>query len=195
MSKKKVKIKKAKKSTARKLLFDFMPVFAGVIIALFLNNIKTRIDNHKFLKEIMVNIESATVDNIEVLQKQLIQNRTVADTLFKYIEDKNVNLGEVFMKIGGKGLDIQPLDFSTWNVLKTSPLLTDVDLKLSSLQYKVEETYRMSSEVILTNISTLDFNSRDRDEKRRIYVSIATYNSYCDDQLNLFNDIQKIVSE
>ena len=195
MTKKKVKTKKGKKSPLKKLLLDFTPVFAGVIIALFLNNIKTRIDNHKFLNEIFASIETSTDENIETLQNQLTQNRKVADSLYKYIDNENMNLVFVFMKMGGKGINIQPLDFSAWNVLKSSPLLTKVDLKITSLQYKVEETYRMSSELITSNITILGINSKSKDEKEKIFVSISTYNSYCEEQLNLFNKIKEIIAK
>ncbi len=192
MKKKKRKNWKIKK-ILKKLFLDFIPVFAGVVIALLLSNLKSRIDDNKFIKEILEKIELTANENINTLDIILVNNKKLTDSLLFYINDETVSISDVFSRTNG--IKILPLDFSAWNVLKTSPLLTRVNYEIISMQYAAEETYKISNEVILGRFNMIRMDSKNAVDKETLYAVLYDFNIACESQVKIFENIKNLASE
>lgn len=192
MEKKKRKNKKIKK-ILKKLFLDFIPVFAGVVIALLLSNLKSRIDDNKFIKDILEKIELTANANINTLDNMLTRNKRITDSLLFYMNNKTLSISDVFSKTNG--IKILPLDFSAWNVLKTSPMVTRVNYEIISLQYAAEETYKISNELILGRFNMLQMDSKNAVDKEMLYAVLNDFNIACESQIRVFENIKNLTSE
>ncbi len=65
----------------KKILLELVPVFLGVILALFFNNINESRIERKKIAGLLTKVELGTEKNIQNLNMQLQQNQKVMDSL------------------------------------------------------------------------------------------------------------------
>lgn len=58
------------KEKIKKILLDMIPVILGILIALFIGNIKENIDDKSFVKKILSSVSQELEENKTVLEKQ-----------------------------------------------------------------------------------------------------------------------------
>ena len=184
---------KTLKERALKITFDFVPVFAGVIIALILNNIKEHRDDKKFLQNILDKIEANAEYNIYNLEDMLKKNRKLSDSLLFYADDKSIDISDILSKTGG--MDIFPLDFSAWNVLKASPLVTDVEYEIVSKLYLLEEMNKLGNDMILNSLNMIERGSASPLKKEKFQGDVSDFNNGCEGMMDAFKAIKEYLEE
>ena len=129
----------------KKQLLDFIPVFLGVVLALFFNNINEDRVQQNQIEGLLEKIALGTEKNIENLTIQLNQNQRVMDTALLYLDDPEVSIGMIRSR--ARGIRYIQFDLAAWNVLKSSELLVDVDYELVSMLYLLNEHINNSNEI------------------------------------------------
>lgn len=172
----------------KKPLFEFIPVFLGVVLALFFNNLnESRIERGK-INGLLTKIELGTQKNIDNLEEQLTQNQKVLDSLMYYRDNTKVRIGDILSNT--KGIRYIQFDLAAWNVLKSSELLVDVDYDLTSLLYLLNESI-----VYDANTLKVPDNASDKASKGEFITSLSDYIVSIKHRIFLSKEIQKLLSE
>ena len=87
--------------TFKKILTDIIPVTFGVLIALFIGNMKQSFDDQKFLKKMYATISKEMETNTEAVSEVLINHYAFIDTINSNI-DKEVSIAEILQMNLGK---------------------------------------------------------------------------------------------
>ncbi len=171
----------------KKSIREFFPVFLGVILALFFNNInESRIEKAK-INGLLEKIELGTAKNLENLDKQLRQNQKILDSMVYYQDDSNLSIGDVKAKTGG--VRYIQFDLAAWNVLNSSELLVDVNYELVSFLYLLSES--------IDNSETLDIanNLSTKEAKEEFISNLSDYLVDIKHRIYLSNKIQELLRE
>ena len=170
----------------KKSLLEFIPVFLGVVLALFFNNInESRIEKNK-INGLLTKIELGTEKKLKNLNIQLAQNQKVIDSLTYYLEDSDKRITDILSK--ARGIRYIQFDLAAWSVLKSSELLVDVDYELVSLLYLLNES--------IDNSETIDNPSLafDRDTKSKVISDLDDYLVEINYRIDLCKRIQEILA-
>ena len=172
----------------KKAVLEFIPVFLGVVLALFLNILnENRMDRNK-IDGLLDKIELGTEKNIENLEMQIARNQRAIDSLTYYQDDTNMRITDILNRSGG--IRYIQFDLAAWNVLKSSELLIDVDYDLVSLLYLLDESIVADSNTI-----SHPFHATDRAAKEEFISDISDYIVSIKYRLYLCQEIKKLLSE
>ena len=172
----------------KKPILEFIPVFLGVILALFFNNLnESRIDRKK-IDGLLDKIALGTEKNIQNLDIQLEQNRKVLDSMMFYRDDPDMRISDILNR--SRGIRYIQFDLAAWSVLKNSELLVDVDYDLVSLLYLLNESIIYDSQTI----STPD-NATDTDAKDELISTLGDYIGSIEHRKVLSIEIQKLLKK
>lgn len=170
----------------KKPVLEFIPVFLGVVLALFFNNLnENRLARGK-INGLMDKIALGNEKNIENLNMQLTQNQKVLDSMIYYRNNPEVSLGNILSR--SRGIRYIQFDLAAWNVLKSSELLVDVDYDLTSLLYLLNES-------IIYDASTINIrgNASDIETKDAVISTLSDYLVSIKHRIVLSNQIQKLL--
>ena len=105
---------------------ELIPVFAGVLLALMLNNWQENRKDARFIKKLSEAVSKELQQNTESLER-VLQRRTVfMDTLQRYLDNDSVSLGEVLQR--GGGLQLATIQNAAQTALLSSKIdLLDID--------------------------------------------------------------------
>lgn len=125
----------AMKENIKKIFLDMIPVILGILIALFIGNIKENIDDKSFVKKILSSVSQELGENKTVLEKAISEHKSIIDTANKYMRNEDISIGHIISKTNGlKMVDIQNTSWKTFlnsnmeNIdYKTISLLTSID--------------------------------------------------------------------
>lgn len=171
----------------KKILLELVPVFLGVILALYFNNINEKRIERKKIAGLLTKIELGTAKNIQNLNMQLRQNQKVMDSLTYYQADTNLRIGDIITKAGG--VRYIQFDLAAWNVLKGSELLVDVDYDLASLLYLLNESIADAGTI------PIPFKASDQEAKEETIVDLSDYIGSIKHRIYLSEEIQKLLVE
>ncbi len=171
----------------KKPILEFIPVFLGVVLALFFNNInENRIDRSK-IEGLLSKIERGTSKNIDNLNLQLQQNQRVMDSLEFYQDDSSTRIADIISR--SRGIRYIQYDLAAWNVLKSSELLIDVDYELVSLLYLLNES--------IDNQSTVQFEYKASSPlaKEELISDLSDYLVDINHRIYLCKEIQRLLKD
>ena len=172
----------------KKGVLEFIPVFLGVVLALFLNILnENRIDRNK-IDGLLDKIALGTEKNIENLKMQLSRNQRAVDSLTFYMNNTDMRITDILSRSGG--IRYIQFDLAAWNVLKSSELLIDVDYDRVSLLYLLDESIVADSNTI-----PHPFHATDRAAKEEFVSDISDYMNSTEYRLYLCEEIQKLLKE
>ncbi len=176
-----------KASRFRKAILEFIPVFLGVVLALFFENLnEARIDRNK-INGLLDKIELGTQKNIENLELQLERNQMVIDSLKAYQYDTEKRIGDVLSVT--KGIRHIQFDLAAWNVLKSSELLVDVDYNLVSYLYLLSESVSQPENLAIA------YSSSESDRKEELISDLEDYMVAIDYQKYMSEQILEILKD
>ena len=87
-----------------KIGLDMIPVVFGILIALFINNLRENYQDRKLLKGTLLSLSEGFKKNIEGIQKNLRRQTLLLDTLQYYREDSTYSIFDLATKAEGIGL-------------------------------------------------------------------------------------------
>lgn len=138
----KPKVKIAKKlseiSIIRKIGTEFIGAFLGVLIALFVSNWRENYKQNEFLGSVIQSIYLNNEANNKSVKIQNSHLKMQQDTAKLYLKDEKLALINLIKK--NHGIRTKNLNFTGWNVLGRSKLISKVDYELiSALMFNSEQ--------------------------------------------------------
>jgi hypothetical protein len=127
-------------ATVKKILIDMVPVFLGVIIALFLNNWKENLDNQRFLERVFSAIEQEMSGNLQDLNAVLPRQQAFLDTLERYLDNPKITISEVLSKT--RGLQAATIRTTSWYALRNSKIEL-IDFQTLAYLTEIDETKQL----------------------------------------------------
>ena len=153
-----------------KFVADMLPVMAGILIALLLNDWKEKQDDQEYLDTVFSSIEQeiqadlADVVTVETKQLRLL------DTMYFYMDSVNVSIGEVIGR--SNGLQLVVNERTSWDALlnnrielvdyKTVNILSGIDGTNASMDNKIEGLMAFVGNGVRTSVAL----SREESERR-----------------------------
>lgn len=95
--------RKSLKSVLSKIGLDVIPVIAGILIALFINNFQQNILDRKLLTSTLESLSAEFSENEKVIEGLLPRQQRFLDTLRVYLNDKSYSLDDMSTKTNGMG--------------------------------------------------------------------------------------------
>lgn len=158
------------KSNYKKLLLEFISAFLGVLIALLINNWKEEQKEQEFISKSIVSIYNDNKVNLNNINDQIVLIEQQTDTLFKYLNNKNLSILDI-IRIN-QGFQIVELTDLSWKILQNSQLVNKIDYnlltKLMSISQKIN-----SINVSIDKITDIIYDlaeSKNLNDKYRMYI-------------------------
>jgi len=129
----------SKKKTFAKIFYEIFIVTLGILIALFINNLKSDIDEKKYLKKTFSSIRSEIVENIKEIKETLPLQDSLDTHIYNNISnDKNIL--SIIAEFGGVTSPV--IKASAWNsILNNNAHLIEYETisKLTEIELGVQE--------------------------------------------------------
>lgn len=155
----------------KKLIREMIPVILGIIIALFINNWKERINDQRFIKKALSSIRSELLYNKEDLDSTLVQQLNLLDTLQFYIDDPSQKIIDIVGRAGG--FQMPAIRNTSWKSFLNSRIEL-VEYKTISYLTEIEEfkdVYKLKQNKILDfGYSNLDASTRKEKETFLLFI-------------------------
>jgi len=127
----------SKKENIKKLFFEFIAAFMGVLIAMGLSNWQQDRKENDFIRKSVASIYRDNIKNIESMKLQLNDLETYIDTFSYYKNDETFTIRDIIKK--NKGLRLQSVQFDGWEMLERSNLIFKLDYNVASHLSNLED--------------------------------------------------------
>jgi len=150
---------------------EIIPVTVGILIALSIGNWNQTKKDKKYVNEIFTLIDSELDDTHKGIEDVIPIQKSLIDTLEYYSNDKEVNILQLVLKVGG--IYIAPIKTNAWSAFSNSKLEL-VDYKLiAPLSDIVEQKETLNSKsTYLTNFVNDNLNENEKDKKEILILHI-----------------------
>jgi len=173
----KPQVKIAKKlseiSIIRKIGTEFIGAFLGVLIALFVSNWRESYKQKEFISSVIQSIYLNNKTNSESVKIQNAHLKMQVDTAKFYSKDEKLALLYLIGK--NKGLQTKTLNFTGWQVLGRSKLISKVDYELVSalmLNKDQYDVFRQKLEFVIGILYEKPSSSLNED-KIRLWLGVS----------------------
>lgn len=160
-----------KKITGRikKFLADMIPVLAGVLIALSLNNWQESRNNQEFVDGVMLAVTGEIEENEAELVDAIKEHQIVLDTIYEYIYNDSVSLMDVVKKVNG--IQFIQIKNTAWKSFLNQNI-TLIDYEIISILNNIEEG-KMALNLQNEGLVTLIYDSvQETDSSLKIKLSL-----------------------
>jgi len=154
-----------------KWLFEIIPVFIGVILALYFSNLKEDNDKVRFVEQLKTSIIAEIDGNIADIDTLLVSKQNAMDTLLAYADIDSLSIYNVLSKTGV--ISFPSLEFSTWSiiqssgnafVLETNTLREMVSMDIMINRHHIESVNNVGDYILLNMFK------KDKDVKMTMYM-------------------------
>ncbi|GGE21798.1 MULTISPECIES: hypothetical protein [Sphingobacterium] len=157
-------MKKQIKDYSIHFLKEIIPVIAGILIALFIDNWNTDRKDKNYINQVLLTINSELKDSKEDIKTIIPQHESLIDSLGLYSNNKNISIMDVVNK--SNGINIPQIKTNAWKSVSSSKIdLIDYD-KITLLSNIEDEkaTLNKKSDFLMSflysNIHAVDKNSK-----------------------------------
>lgn len=157
-------MKKQIKDYSIHFLKEIIPVIAGILIALFIDNWNTDRKDKNYINQVLLTINSELKDSKEDIKTIIPQHESLIDSLGLYSNNKNISIMDVVNK--SNGINIPQIKTNAWKSVSSSKIdLIDYD-KITLLSNIEDEkaTLNKKSDFLMSflysNINATDKNSK-----------------------------------
>jgi hypothetical protein len=163
-------------SLLSRMTFEFIPVFIGVILALYFSNLKEEQDSINFVEKLKVSILAVIDGNIEDIDTSIIGEVNAMDTLLFYADNDTMSIFNILSKTGV--ISFPSLEFSTWEIIQSSGnafvLDTHVLKEMVSMDIMINK-HHIRSVNNLTEFFLNNIYKKDREAKMTLYLMIGNH--------------------
>lgn len=157
-------MKKQFKDYSIHFLKEIIPVIAGILIALFIDNWNTDRKDKNYINQVLLTINSELKDSKEDIKTIIPQHESLIDSLGLYSNNKNISIMDVVNK--SNGINIPQIKTNAWKSVSSSKIdLIDYD-KITLLSNIEDEkaTLNKKSDFLMSflysNLHAVDKNSK-----------------------------------
>lgn len=163
-------------SLLSRLTFEFVPVFIGVLLALYFSNLKDERDSIKFVDKLKVSILAEIDGDIMDIDSSLIGELNAMDTLLFYAERDSMSIYNVLEKTGV--ISFPSLEFSTWSIIQSSGnafvLDTEILKEMVSMDIMINK-HHIHSVNNLADFFLKSMYRKDKESKMTLYLMIGNH--------------------
>ena len=134
------KKKKNFKKVLGKIGLDMIPVVVGILIALFINNLRENYQNKKLLEGTLLSLSEEFKENIEGIQINRQRLTQLLDTLLHYREDSTNSIFDLANKANGIGF--AEIHFTNWQISLNNNSLRLLNIQTVNLLSKIDAKHR-----------------------------------------------------
>ncbi len=178
----------------RNIIFDIIPVTFGVLIALWISDIKQKEKDKKFRDDLIYSLHQELTYNIKELERSIVLQDTLLKNLMYAKDDKTKNLLGVVLKM--KGIKFINLKEMSFYILKTEKIMlfeNSMIMNMAKLN-GLHQFIKKSQEELLSNFYTNLF-SYSQDIKTMLYYMFQGYLNSEKALLHYSKKIKKIIDE
>ncbi|OYD46017.1 hypothetical protein CHU00_07620 [Sphingobacterium cellulitidis] len=157
-------MKKQFKDYSIHFLKEIIPVIAGILIALFIDNWNTDRKDKNYINQVLLTINSELKDSKEDIKTIIPQHESLIDSLGLYSNNNNISIMDVVNK--SNGINIPQIKTNAWKSVSSSKIdLIDYD-KITLLSNIEDEkaTLNKKSDFLMnflySNLHAVDKNSK-----------------------------------
>jgi len=144
---------------------EIIPVIAGILIALFIDNWNSERKDEAYINQVFSTINSELKESKEDIIITIPQQKSLIDSLQFYSDNKNVKVLDIVMK--SKGIYIPKVKINAWKSV-ASTKIDLIDYKKVALLSNIEELKEIlnnKSEFLMTYLYT-NINETDKNIKQ-----------------------------
>ncbi|MAW88185.1 MAG: hypothetical protein CMJ42_16835 [Phyllobacteriaceae bacterium] len=151
---------------------ELIPVFAGVLLALMLNNWQENRKDARFINKLSEAVSKELQQNTESLERVLQRQSVFMDTLQHYLDDESVSLGEVLQR--GGGLQLATIQNAAQTALLSSKIdLLDIDEVLFFTELNESKKLMNLKVQDLMDLALDNVVSTEKDSKLALMIQIS----------------------
>lgn len=173
------------KKTFLKIIKDIIPVIIGIWIALLTNNCNENRKDKSYLNKIFSSIEEELAETKTDIDKTLIKQKSLLDTISYYINDDKISLLEIALKTNN--VKVPLIKTSSWKAISNTKIelidynnvkiLTNIEEKKKVFEMKVEKLLDFlydnpdstnKTKKVLMKIMIMDIIYTENDIKKQI---------------------------
>lgn len=146
---------------------EIIPVIAGILIALFIDNWNSERKDEIYINQVFSTINSELHDSKEDIKSTIPQHKSLIDSLEYYSNDKSATLLNVVMD--SKGIKIPSIKLNAWKSV-ASTKIDLIDYNKITLLSTIEEHKRTldSKTQFLTTFLYSNINETDKNKKQTL---------------------------
>jgi hypothetical protein len=131
--------RRSTKSILSKIGLDIIPVIAGILIALFINNFQQNILDRKLLASTLESLSAEFSENEKVIKGLLPRQQGFLDTLRFYLNDKSYSLNDMSTKTNGMGTP--KIQSTNWRAALNNNSFSMLNFETINLLSQIENLY------------------------------------------------------
>lgn len=160
-------MKKEIKDYTIQFIKEIVPVIAGILIALFIDNWNSERKDKVYINQVFSTINSELKDSKEDIKATIPQQKALIDSLEFYSSNKNVTLSDIILK--SKGIYIPQIKINAWKSVSSTKIdLVDYNQisTLSNIQ-ELKELLNNKSELLGTFLYA-NINETEKNQKQTL---------------------------
>lgn len=152
------------KNNTIKFIKEMIPVIAGILIALFIDNWNSERKDKDYINQVFSTINSELKDSSEDIKTTIEQQKSLIDSLELYSNNKDVTLSDIIMK--SKGIYIPQIKTTAWESVSSSKIdLIDYNkITILSTIEEQKEALNNKSQFLMSYLYS-NINEVDKDKK------------------------------
>ena len=170
---------------------EIVPIIVGILIALYINNWNEDRKDKNYIDQISTSIQNELTESHKDIDKKLVQQKTLIDSLNFYLNDNQVALDEIINK--ARGIYIPKIRINSWKAISNSKIeLMDYE-KVSTLAdiEEQKELLLMKAEKLIDFIYS-NYKETGKDKKEFMIIMMSEVIST---EKSLQEDIGEIIKE
>ena len=160
-------MKKEIKDYTIQFIKEIVPVIAGILISLFIDNWNSERKDKVYINQVFSTINSELKDSKEDIKATIPRQKALIDSLEFYSSNKNVKLSDIILK--SKGIYIPQIKINAWKSVSSTKIdLVDYNqiTTLSNIQ-ELKELLNNKSELLGTFLYA-NINETEKNQKQTL---------------------------
>lgn len=162
------------------LIKEMIPVILGILIALYINNWNENRKDTRYINHILTSINNDLAETKTSIDSNFSDQQSILDTLDFYMEDDQISIADIGMKVNGFQLPI--IRLNTWKAISNSKIeLIDYEkvVVLSQLE-EINEALKMKTQYLLNFVYT-NLDSSEKSKKLTLHLLLKDIQSNIND--------------
>lgn len=182
-----------------KIGLDMIPVVFGILIALFINNLRENYQDRKLLKGTLLSLSEEFKKNIEGIQKNLRRQTLLLDTLQYYRKDSTYSIFDLATKAEGIGL--AEIYSTNWQISLNNNSLRLLHIRTINLLSKIDFKHRELKDYesiiypILLGPRIYKRGKEGLDHRKGLEAWLENYIGNQKELLALYEDFEKAIAD
>lgn len=180
-----------------KIGLDMVPVVVGILVALFINNLRENYQDRKLIEATLLSLSNEFEKNVEDIETNRRRLTQVLDTLLYYQDDQTKSIHDLASKAGGIGF--AEIRSTNWQISLNNNSLRLLNIQTVNLLSKIDAKHRELKEQesfvypIVFGPSFFKKGEEGLAYKKGMEIWLTAYVGNEKELLSLYEDFEKVV--